>query len=133
MNKGNAINIDKTKINAIEWYVPHYTPSISQHATLSEHILSRTPTELQYVERTVFMKEVKTQNFWTFDLGTQEGINSPVWIIIGFQQRNRRDSQNLNNDTFYRPPVTSVQCLISTEKSPDSANLIIYADDEFAQ
>ena len=27
LNKGNAINIGKIKINAIEWYVPHYTPS----------------------------------------------------------------------------------------------------------
>ena len=37
-------------------------------------------TELQYPERSVFMKEVNTQNFWTFALGTQEGINFPICI-----------------------------------------------------
>ena len=28
LTKGNAINNVKNKINAIEWYVPHYTPSM---------------------------------------------------------------------------------------------------------
>ena len=77
MNKADATNIGKTKINAIEWYVPHYTQSISYQAILSMQILSKTPTELQYVERSVFMKEVNTQNLWSFELGTQEGINVP--------------------------------------------------------
>ena len=52
------------------------------------------------------MKEVNTQNLWSFELGTQEGVNVPIWIILGFEQRERQESQNLANDTFYRPPVT---------------------------
>ena len=28
LNKANAINNGKVKINALEWYVPHYTPSV---------------------------------------------------------------------------------------------------------
>ena len=35
---------------------------ISQHVILSEQILSRTPTEFQYVKRSVFIKEVNIQN-----------------------------------------------------------------------
>ena len=35
--------------------------------------------------------------------------------IIGFQQRDRQDSQKLNNDTFCRLPVVSSQCIIGTE------------------
>ena len=46
------------------------------------------------------MKEVNTQNYWSFELGTQEGSNVPIWIIVGFQQRDRQVSQNLNSDTF---------------------------------
>ena len=64
-------------------------------------------------------------------MGTQEGINIPLWFLLGFQQRHRQDSQNLNNDTFYRPPVTSAQCLISTERYPDSAILLNYNDDDY--
>ena len=44
-------------------YVPHYTHSFSNQAILSEPILSKTPTEFQYMEKNFFMKEVKTQNF----------------------------------------------------------------------
>ena len=70
LNRGNAINNGKVKFNAIEWYVPHYTPSIQQQSILSKQILNKTPTQIQYPERSVFMKEVNTQNFWTFELGT---------------------------------------------------------------
>ena len=105
LNKGNAINNAKIKINAIEWYVPHYTPSMQQQSILSKQTLNKTPAELHFPERSVFMKEVNTQNFWTFELGTQEGINIPTWIFVVFQQNDRQHDQNLNNDTFVRLPV----------------------------
>ena len=133
LNKGGAVTVGKVKINAIEWYVPHYTTSMSQQALLSNQIVNRIPTELNYIERSVFMKEVNTQNIWNFELGTQEGINVPIWIIIGFQQQDRQNSQNENNDTFYRPPVTSAQCIIGTEKYPDSSILLNYDDDDYNQ
>ena len=104
LNKGNATNNAKIKINAIEWYVPHYTPSMQQQSTLSKQITNKTPTQIQYPERSVFMKEVNTQNFWTFELGTQEGINIPTWIFVVFQQNDRQHDQNLNNDTLVISP-----------------------------
>ena len=84
LNKGNAINNGKIKIIAKEWYVPHYTPSMQQQSMLSKQILSKTPKENKYPERSVFMKEVNTQNFWTFELGTQKVINIPMWIFVVF-------------------------------------------------
>ena len=133
LNKGNAINIGKIKINALEWYIPHYTPSIQQQAILSKQILNKTPTQIQYPERSVFMKEVNTQNFWTFELGTQEGINIPTWIFVGFQQNGRQHDQNLNNDTLVRLPVISAQVVIGTERYPDSGILLNYEDDDYSQ
>ena len=41
--------------------------------------------------------------------------------------------QNENNDTFYRPPVTSAQCIIGTENYPDSSILINYNNDNYSQ
>ena len=67
------------------------------------------------------MKEVKTQILWTFEIGFQEGNNVPLWIIVGFRKRERQDSQKLNIDTLYRPPLTSAQCILGTGKYPDSA------------
>ena len=133
LNKDNAINIGKIEINAIEWNVPQYIPSISQQRILMNQIVNKVPTELQYVERSVFMKEVNAQNFWIFELRTHERIKIPIWIIIGFQQRERQDSQNMNNDSFYRPPVTRAQCINGTEKYPNSAILLNYDDDDYNQ
>ena len=133
LNKDNAIANAKVKINAIEWYVPHYTPSMSKQDILLKQILNKLPTELNYVERSVFMRELNTQNLWNFEMGTQEGINVPIWITASFQQQDRQNSQNLNNDTFYRPPVTSAQSINGTEKYLDSAILLNYDDDDYNQ
>ena len=133
MNKDNATNNAQIKTNTIEWFVPHFTPSFLHYAMLSEQILSKIPTDFQKVERLAFMKKENPQSFWTFELGTQEGINVPIWIIIGFQQRYRQGSQNLNKDTFYRPPVTSTHCIVGTENYLDSAILLSYDDDYYSQ
>ena len=90
-------------------------------------------TELQYPEISDFMKQVNTQKFWIFELGTQESINVPIWIITVFRQSDREHNQDLNNDTFCRFPVNSVQCIIGTERYPDSAILLHYDDDDYSQ
>ena len=79
------------------------------------------------------MRKVNTQNLWTFELGTQEGINVPIWVFVALQRRNRQDSQKLNIDTFYRPPVTTAQCINRTEKNPDSSILLNYNDEYYTQ
>ena len=133
IDKANGIAEARIRIDHIDWYVPHYSPSIQQQSNLSKQILSKTPTELRYVERSVFMKQVNNQNVWNFELGSQENMNIPIWIIIGFQQQDRQDSQNLNNDTFCRLPVVSAQCIIGTEKYPDTGILLNYDDDDYSQ
>ena len=98
-----------------------------------KHIRSKVATDIHYVGRSVSMQEVKNQKVWQFHLGTEEGINIPIFIIIGFQQHDRENSQNLNNDTFCRSTVTSAQCIIGVEKYPDVAILLNYDDDDCSQ
>ena len=133
LNKKMQSIMPKCKINGTEWYIPHYTQSMEQRKIKNKQILSKVPTELQYVERSISMKKVNTRNFWTFELGTEEGINVPIWFIVGFQQRDRQNSQNLKNDIFYRPPLTSTQCIMRTENYPDSDISINYDDDGYSQ
>ena len=91
-NKDEAV-IDKVpgiaetqiKIDHIHWYVPHYTPSIEQQDILSKQILSKTPTELRYNERSVFMEAKNSQNLWNFEIGSQGNRNVPIRNTIGFQ------------------------------------------------
>ena len=107
LNKGRATNNAKNKINAIEWYVPHYTPSITEQNLIMNQIIRKMATKLRYPDKSVFMKEVNTQSFWTFELGTQEANNIPIWIYVAFQQKDRQHDQNLNNDIFVKLPVVS--------------------------
>ena len=58
-------------------------------------------TELQYPERSIFMKQVNTQNLWTFELGTQEGINVPIRIFVILKQSDKEHDQNLNIRSMY--------------------------------
>ena len=133
LKKHDATNNAKIKINSFEWYVPHYTPSLNEYNKLMIQIKQKTPTNLHYPERSVFMKEVNTQNVGTFEIGTQEGINVPIRIFVVFQQSDRQNDQNLNNDTFVRLSVISAQIVIGTERYPDTGILLNYKDDYYSQ
>ena len=133
LNKDNVVVNGRVKINSLDWYVPHYSPNLEEYTKLMTQIKKNSPTLLHYPERSVFMKEINTQNLWTFELGTQGGINVPIWIFVAFQENDRQNDQNLNNDTFYRPLVTSAQCIIGTEKYPDSGILLNYNNDNYSQ
>ena len=89
LNKDSAVTNGRVKINSLDWYVPHYSANLEEYTKLMTQIKKKTPTLLHYPERPVFMKEVNTQNLWTFELGTQEGINVPIWIFVAFQQSDR--------------------------------------------
>ena len=133
LNKGNATNFGKIKINSIDWYLPHYAASIEQQSVLMQQIVDKTPTELRYPERSVFKKALFTQTLWSFELGSQEGINVPIWLCTTFQQTDRQHDHFLNNDAFVRLPITSVQCINGTEKYPDVSILSNYGDDDYSQ
>ena len=74
----------RNQIDHIHWPVPHYTPSFQQENILMNQIVNKIPTELRYFERSVFMKKMNIQNLWKFELGSQESMNVPVRIAIGF-------------------------------------------------
>ena len=133
LNKDDATNKAKIQKNSLEWYVPHYTPSLNEYNKLMNQIKNKTPTNLNYPERFDFLKGVNTQNFWTFEIGTQEGINVPIWIFVVFQQSGRQNDQYLNNDTFLRLPVISAQIVVRKETYLDTGILINYNDDDYSQ
>ena len=62
IDKAVGIADARIEIDHIHWFVPHFTPSIQQQATSFNQFLTKTPTELRYVERSVFMKKVNNQN-----------------------------------------------------------------------
>ena len=79
------------------------------------------------------MEVVNTESLWNFEVGTQEGINVPIWTFVFFKQSNREHNQNLSNDTFCRLSVTSAQCIIGTDRCPDSAILLNNDDQDYSR
>ena len=74
----------RNKYDHIHWYVPEYTHSTQQQGILSKQFSRKTPTELRYAEQSVFMKEVRNQNLWNFELGSQESMNILYGISLVF-------------------------------------------------
>ena len=76
------------------------------------------------------MRETKNQKLWKFEFGSQEGMNIPIWSSMDFPRKDRQESQNSKNGIFFRLPVTGAQCIIPTEKYPDSSIKLNYDDDD---
>ena len=72
LKKANATNIAKIKIIGIDWYVTQYIPSMEQLKVISEQFLSKTPTELQYVERSTFRKKGMLETFGLLTWGLKK-------------------------------------------------------------
>ena len=101
--RDNGVDAAKIVIKDI-WYIPHYTPSMENQQLVMDQILDKDPSELYYMERIVFRKDVNTNNNWTFELGNS-GESTPTFVIVGFQARNKIDSQTHDNAIFDRLPI----------------------------
>ena len=132
-----AVNDAKVVVKGISWYIPHYVPSLENQQLVLNQILNKDPTELYYTERTVFRKDVYTNNNWTFELGNSGGSNgelsTPTFVIVGFQARNKKASQTHDNATFDRLSVSNAVCKIGSEIYPDDGKECDYDRDKYDQ
>ena len=127
-----GVNAAKVVVKDISWYIPHYVRSLENQQLVLNQILNKDPTELYYTERTVFRKDVNTNNNWTFELG-DSGESTPTFVIVGFQARNKIDPQTHDNATFGRLLVSNAVCKIGSEKYPDDGIECDYDRDKYDQ
>ena len=114
----NGVDAAKIDIKDIAWYIPHYVPSMDYQQLVLNQIIDKIPTELYYIERIVFRKDVNTNNNWIFELGNS-GESTPTYVVVGFQVRNKIDSQTHINSTCDRLSVSNAVCEIGSENYPD--------------
>ena len=88
--------------------VVHYKLSIAEDASISEHIISRVPTELRY--------NVNAQTDLFFGSILRKDVIIPICVILEFQLRDRLNSQLENIDTLFGPPIQVAQYINGTEK-----------------
>ena len=99
----------RDNIDDISLHVPLYIPSISNHKLMLGYFVSKAATELSYMKRSSCMKDVTTENNCTFELGVGDGIHLPLYLIVGFLQRDQSNLQNQSNDTFHGQSVVNTQ------------------------
>ena len=121
----NAKKIEK----CINWFVLLYDPTSTQQGFLSYHIVSIAPTELHYLEGSVFRKELKAQNDWKFELDVLNEIDVSFYVSAGLQERALRDHQEHNNIICVRLTVSCAQCNIRTENYSDAGISLNYVDE----
>ena len=129
-----SVGVDAAKvvIKDIGWYIPHYVPSIENQQLVMDQILNKDPTELSYRERIIFRKDVNTNSNWTFELGSS-GESCPTFVIVGFQARNKIDSQVHDNAVFDQLPISNAVCKIGSEKYPVDGIECDYDRDKYDQ
>ena len=130
--RDNGVDAAKINIKDISWHIPHYTPSMENRQLVMDQILDKDPTELYYIERVVFRKDVNTNNNWTFEL-SNSGESTPTFVIVAFQARNKIDSQTHDNAIFDRLPISNAVCKIGSEKYPDDGKECDYDRDKYDQ
>ena len=82
---------------------------------MSEHIVSKNPTEIHYFERFVFQDNVTTQKVWKLELRFKKETVIPTYVIVGFQEADLGDNQQPNKDVLVRLIVSHAQCIIGAE------------------
>ena len=130
--KSVGVDAAKVVIKDIGWYIPHYVPSLENQQLVMDQILNKDPIELSYTERITFRKDVNTNSNWTFELGSA-GESCPTFVIVGFQARNKIDSQVHDNAVFDRLPISNAVCKIGSEKYPDDGIECDYDRDKYDQ
>ena len=133
-----SVGVDAAKvvIKDIGWYIPHYVPSLENQQLVMNQILNKDPTELFYTERIIFRKDVNSNSNWTFELGNaggNSGESCPTFVIVGFEARNKIDSQVHDNAVFDRLPISNAVCKIGSEKYPDDGIECDYNRDKYDQ
>ena len=94
------------------------------------HIVSKTPAELSFIKKSYYIKDVTIENVWTFELGVGDGVDIPIFVVLGFMQRDQFKQQHQNKDSSCRPSVVNAQCFIGCKKLPDAGIYCTYAIDK---
>ena len=80
-----------------------------------------------------YMKNVTTGINWASELGVGGVIDIPIYVIVGFVQRDQFNQQHQNNDTFNRPSAVNAQCFVGSENFPAAGKNFNYAIDKYSQ
>ena len=127
-----AVDAAKVVVQDVSWYISQYVPNLENQQLVLKQIINKNPTEFSFTERSVFRKDVNTNNNWTFEL-SNSGESTSIFVNVGFQARNKIDSQTHDNAVFDQIPISNAVCKLGSEKYPDDGTECDYDGDKFIQ
>ena len=110
----------KIAIRIFAGYVEKITPTLDNQQSVADQMLSKTPTELYYEERTVFRKRFKNAGTWELQLGIESGKNILSFVIIACMENDKFGSQTHDNSAFFWLPMSSAVCRLGSERYLDN-------------
>ena len=113
-NPGAVANDANLESKDISWCVPSIDPSNHNRIIAQNGLTKTNNVDFSYYERKTFYKNVPNATNFLFDLGMESGMETPQYIIIGFEKNNVNE-QTHDASTFHIMNVTKCYCKIDSE------------------
>ena len=126
---GNDANID---IRGMSCCAPSIDPSNDNGIIVQKGLSKKNNVDFSYYESKTFYKNVPYATNFLFDLGIENGMERPQYIIVGFENNNVNE-QTHDASTFDIMNVTECYCKIGKEFYPEdrmSYNMCSYSYNE---
>ena len=117
-NPGAVANDGDIEIGDISWCVPSIDPSNDNRNIVQKGLSKKKNVDFCYYERKTFYKDVANATNFLFDLGMENGMERPQYIIVGFENNNVNE-QIHDASTFHIMNVTECYCKIGSEFYPE--------------
>ena len=116
----DAVGNDGNKdIRDISWCVPSIDPSNGNRIIVQKGLSKKNNVDFSYYERKTFYKYVPNATNFLFDLGVENGMERPQYIIVGFENNNVKE-QSHDAITFDIMNVTECYHKIGSEFYPEN-------------
>ena len=98
--------------------MPSIDPCNDNRIIVQKSLSRKNSVEFSHFERKTFYKNVPNATNFPFDLGMENGMERPQYIIVGFENNNVNE-QTHDASTFHVMNVTECYCKIGSEFYPE--------------
>ena len=140
-NAGGVINIPdgKVKLEKIKWCVPHVKPSLEIYNSLTEKIGKGVNVKIGFKSRRVDEKIVDISTTWSWRVAVTSGNETPRFLILGFQTRDKtlqdfaNNTKQVNPSIFDHCNVDHIQVKMLGRLYPSQAEVLNFPENQYSK
>ena len=129
-NPGAVANDANIENKDISWCVPSIDRSNDNRIIVQKGLSKKNNVDFSYYERKTFYKNVPNATNFLFDLGMENVMERPQYIMIAFEKNNVNE-QTHDASTFQIMNVTECYCKIGSEFHPEDRLNINYGANNY--